>query len=185
MADSNKSLSDNLGLQSDLEEFAEGNNKTFYHELSYYNPDHRRIGNNDAEIVDFVVSADGNIQFDLLEGDETLVIYLKVKFNRDVDKPQVGLGIVSPEGIVIAESNTQLKKILLPSAEDGETCIYSIEIKPQLSGGQYFLNAAVGRVDNEIWTHLDTRRSLIHLAVAQSEQYTGFFEIPHNFAVLR
>lgn len=172
-------------LEAELEEFLASDSKTFFLRFPYYNPNHRRLGNGNVEIVDFLVSANGKLHFNVLEGSETLTVYLKVRFNCDVDIPRVGWAIASPEGIVIAGSNTVMKNIPLPSAHDGETWVYAIEIKPSFSGGQYFINAGVGKIDNETWTFLDNRRSLIHLAVAQSEQASGFVEMPSNCAVLR
>jgi hypothetical protein len=173
----------NRELESELKEFLEGGSELLYRRFSYYNPYERRLGNGDAEIVDFLVAANGKFQFNILTGHEILTVYVKVKFNRRVEVPRIGWAIVSSEGIVIAGSNTVMQNSILPSAQAGETWVYAVEIKPNLCGGQYFLNAAVGECDKEDWTYLDVRRSVIHLSVTASRRASGFIEVPSSCVV--
>jgi len=90
----------------ELAALIEANELPLYRGRPYYNQNERRIGNRDAEIVDFLVLADGKSQFGILTGNETLNIYIKIKFRRNIDVPQTGWALVSTEGIVIAGSNT-------------------------------------------------------------------------------
>lgn len=175
----------NSAQESELREFLEGGGEPFYQRFPYYNPYERRFGNGDAEIVDFLVAADGNLHFDVLTGHEQLTIYLKVHFHRTVEVPRIGWAIASSEGIVIAGSNTVMKNIQLATAHDGETWVYAIKMEPRLCGDEYFLNVGVGESDKENWTFLDNRRSLIHLSVARSEQASGFIDVPSSCAVAR
>lgn len=172
-----------IGQESKLGKFVEGGDEQLYRRFHYYNPNERHFGNGDAKIIDFLVAADGDLNFNVLNGHEQLVIYLKVRFLREVEAPRIGWAIVSSEGIVIAGSNTKMQNSVLPSAQAGETWVYAVEMKLNLCGGQYFLNAAVGECDKEAWTHLDTRRSVIHLSVATSGRASGFLEVPSSCVV--
>jgi len=175
----------NIELESELREFLEGSSELLYRRFHYYNPYERRLGNSDAEIVDFLVAANGKFQFNILTGHEILTIYLKVRFDRGVEVPRIGWAIVSPEGIVIAGSNTVMQNSSLPSGQAGETWVYAVEIKPNLCGGQYFLNAGVGECKEEDWVLFDVRRSLIHLSVIDSGRASGFIEVPSDCVVVR
>lgn len=148
-----------------------------YKAKCYYNPHERRLGNQDAEIVDFLVSANDDFHFGVLAGDETLNIYAKVKFQRNADKPQVGWAIATPEGIVIAGANTVMQGINLRAASRGEIVVYKQEIRLSLCGGQYFLNLGVGEHRNEEWIYFDVRRAVIHLAIKDLGRGSGFFRV--------
>lgn len=171
--------------KSELDEFLTDGGESLYQRFSYYNPYERRFGNGDAKIVDFLVAADENFHFNVLTGREQLTIYLKVHFHRTVDIPRIGWAIATPEAIVIAGSNTLMTNMPLSTAHEGETWIYAIKIEPRLCGEEYFLNIGVGESDNEEWTYLDNRRSLIHLSVARSSQASGFIDVPFSCTVAR
>jgi lipopolysaccharide transport system ATP-binding protein len=181
---------ENIAQESELRTFLEGDGEPLFRRFPYYNPYERRIGNGGAEIVDFLVAANGELHFNVLSGSETLTVYLKVRFNRRVDMPRIGWAIVTSEGIVIAGSNTVMLNIPLASAQAGETWVYAVKMKPNFCGGQYFLTAGVGECDKvgacdgDEWTYFDVRRSVCHLSVATSGRATGFVEVPFSCAVL-
>ncbi|MDP1774202.1 MAG: ABC transporter ATP-binding protein [Methylobacter sp.] len=164
----------------ELSVFMESHQNSQYQNQSYYNPYERRIGNREAEIVDFLVQADGKLQFGVLTGNETINIYIKVRFQRNVDTPHLGWALLSPEGIVIAGSNTVMQETTLASVRDGELGIYNLEIKLALCGGQYFLTLGVGDYQQQEWNYFDLRNSLIHFAVIDSGCASGFFQIPSS-----
>ncbi|BFU90065.1 MAG: sugar ABC transporter ATP-binding protein [Nitrospira sp.] len=172
------------GSRIQLKEFLEGNDGPVYTKFQYYNSHERRFGNREAEIVDFLVAADGQVDFDVLSGNEKIDIYIKVRFTREVDRPEVGWAIASPEGIVITGSNTAISQITLPGARSGETWIYLISIQPALCGGNYFLNFGVGETINETWSFLDNRRAVVHLSVADTGTVMGFFNLPFKYQVI-
>jgi len=152
-----------------------------YQDRPYYNPNERRIGNGEAEIVDFLVLVDGDEHFSVLAGNETIHIYFKAKFNRDVKAPQIGWAVVSSEGIVIAGSNTVMQRVsLCPTGKD-EIRTYKVEIKLSLCGGQYFINLGLSEYLNKEWNYFDNRRSLIHLAIADAGRSSGFFPMASTF----
>lgn len=160
--------------------FLKDNISLRYRGRPYYNSHERRIGNFEAEIVDFLVLADGKPRFSVLTGNETLNIYIKVKFDRNVETPQTGWALLTTEGIIVAGSNTVMQKSTLSSVCAGETVIYDQEIKLALCGGQYFLTIGIGEYQKQEWNYFDVRNSAIHIAVADSERATGFFQVPSS-----
>ncbi len=164
-------------------EFVEGSNGPVYKKFQYYNSHERRLGNREAEIVDFLVTVDGYADFNVLSGKEEISVYLKVRFAREVHRPEIGWAIASPEGMVISGSNTAMSEIGLPEARPGETWIYAVSIRPALCGGNYFLNFGVGETINGAWFFLDNRRAAVHLAVADTGKAKGFFSIPFKCKV--
>ncbi len=168
----------------DLQNFLDGSDGPICHKFSYYNAHERRLGNRDAEIVDFLVTADGRTDFAILSGQEEIVIYLKVRFMREVSRPELGWAIVSPEGIVITGSNTAMSKFVLPEVQSGETWIYSVSLQPAFCGGEYFFNIGVGETIDGTWTFLDNRRSAGHLSVEHQDHVTGFYHLPFKYQVI-
>lgn len=180
-------LIDHHNQASDIEfqRFLDGSNGPVCEKFPYYNSHERRFGNGDAKIVDLIVAADGKFDFGFLSGSESLMIYVKVRFARTVDAPQIGWAIVSPEGIMISGSNSLSRNRMLPAAKIGETWIYAISMETGLCGGEFFINVGVSSFDGESWTFLDNRRSVIHLSVTRSERSSGFVDLPSSCSVYR
>jgi lipopolysaccharide transport system ATP-binding protein len=170
--------------ESEALQLLNGANDILHRRFSYYHPYERRFGSGDAEIVDFLLAANGKLHFAVLAGDEVLTIYLKVRFHRDVELPRIGWALVSLEGIVIAGSNTVMKDISLPSARKGEVWVYAVKLQPKLTASDYFINIGVGEY-KEAWLYLDNRRSMIHVSVAASPSATGFIDVPSSCMVVQ
>ncbi|MFY4728705.1 ABC transporter ATP-binding protein [Nitrospira sp. BLG_2] len=169
----------------EFQEFLEGgSNGPVYKKFQYYNSHERRLGNREAEIVDFLVTIDGYADFNVLSGNEEIKIYLKVRFTREIGRPELGWAIVSPEGIVITGSNTAMSEIPLPEARPGETWVYAVSMQPALCGGDYFINFGIGEIINGTWTFLDNRRAAAHLSVAHRGKSTGFFDLSFKCEVI-
>lgn len=168
----------------ELQEFLDGGTGPICKKFPYYNSHERRIGNREAEIIDFLITADGHADFNVLSGNEEIKIYLKVRFTREIVRPELGWAIVSPEGIVISGSNTAISEIVLPEAQPGETWAYAVSMQPTLCGGDYFLNFGIGERINGTWTFLDNRRAAAHLSVVHQGRTTGFFDLPFKCEVI-
>lgn len=167
-----------------FQRFLDGSDGPICEKFPYYNSHERRFGNREAEIVDFLVTADGHVDFDVLSGNEEIGIYIKVRFAKEVNRPEVGWAIASPEGLVITGSNTAISQVVLPEARRGETWMYLISIQPALCGGNYFLNFGVGETINGTWSFLDNRRAAVHLSVADRGTVMGFFHPPFKYKVI-
>lgn len=168
----------------ELQNFMDGDVGPFCKKFQYYNSHERRLGNREAEIADFLITADGHADFNVLSGNEEIKIYLKVRFTREVGRPELGWAIVSPEGIVITGSNTAMSEIPLPEARPGETWVYAVSMQPALCGGDYFINFGIGEIINGTWTFLDNRRAAAHLSVAHRGKSTGFFDLSFKCEVV-
>lgn len=144
----------------------------------FYNAYERRFGSRDAEIEDFCVTVDGSTRFETLSGTETVSVFIKVRFHRAVEAPQIGWALVSPQGLVISGSNTMMRRMSLPRAKAGSVHYYGIELAPALCRGEYFMNIGVGELVDNAWSFLDNRRSAIHLTVGATPQASGFFDVP-------
>ena len=172
-------------ISEELTFFIESSDIKYYNMYGYYNKYERRIGNRDAEIIDFIMLADTKSKFNVLTGTEKIEIYIKVKFKRKVDLPQFGWALVTTEGLVIAGSNTLMQKTKLSTVNNEGIYIYvnSIDLVA-LCGGQYFISIGVGEHKNDEWSYFDLRNSVIHIAVKDSCVASGFFEIPSAFKLL-
>ena len=168
----------------ELHNFLDGDIGPLCKKFQYYNSHERRLGNREAEIADFLITADGHADFNVLSGNEEIKIYVKVRFTREVGRPELGWAIVSPEGIVITGSNTAMSEIPLPEARPGETWVYAVSMQPALCGGDYFINFGIGEIINGTWTFLDNRRAAAHLSVAHRGKSTGFFDLSFKCEVI-
>ncbi|MBC8505319.1 MAG: ABC transporter ATP-binding protein [Chloroflexi bacterium] len=170
--------------EEQLTNFLQNDGEPLSHHFAYYNPNERRFGNGDAEIVDFFVVADESPNFTILNGNGILTIYVKVHFKKDILDPQIGWGIVSPEGIMVSGSNTVSRNSGLLPAKAGEVWVYKISIQTSLCGGDFFINIGACSFDGESWTFFDNRRSVIHFIVAKTERSGGFVDFPSSCSIL-
>lgn len=131
--------SHNPATDVDFKRFLDGTHGPVCERFPYYNSHERRFGNGDAKIVDLIVAADGQLDFGVLSGGESLMIYLKVHFTRAAAAPQVGWALVSPEGIIISGSNSLSRNRVLPATRAGETWVYAISMQTGLCGGEFLL----------------------------------------------
>jgi len=150
----------------------------------YYNTSQRQLGNRAAEITDFVLATNNNLDFATLDGDETLDVFLRIEVHRTIQQPEIGWALTSPEGIVITGTNTLLQGRRLAPMPAGSSFLARIQIALSLSPGDFFLNVSIDEITESGPQFVHVRRAVAHLKVAQSNPGTGFFNIPVRIDVI-
>lgn len=159
--------------------FAEGS--ALHVGMPSYNKDEDVISNVGAHIEDFVATADGIPNFVTLTGREEIDIYFRVRFDMDIFLPHIGLGLVTPEGVMISGMNTYLRGEGLPLAHRGDIKVYRARVKIDLNSGDYFLNFGINMDKGGVLSLVCVRRLAIHLHVMRDNSCTGFVNLPFEF----
>jgi lipopolysaccharide transport system ATP-binding protein len=148
----------------------------------YYNPNENRLGSKEAEIFDILATANETAIRGVLEGTERLTLWVKVRYEKLVQAPRIGWGIVTAEGIMVSGSNSVSRGVRLPDAEANQMAIYRIDVQLNLCGGEYFINLGVSTYDAPEWHFIDTRRAMLHFSVRNSESASGVTDFPSTCA---
>jgi lipopolysaccharide transport system ATP-binding protein len=148
----------------------------------YYNPNENRLGSREAEIFDILAMANEAPIRGILEGTERLTLWVKVRYEKHIQAPRIGWGVVTAEGIMVSGSNSVSRGVRLPDAEADEMAIYRIDVQLNLCGGEYVINLGISTYDAPEWHFIDTRRAMIHFSVRNNESASGVTDFPSTCA---
>jgi len=133
-----------------------------------YNPMEYRWGSGEAEIVDFIVTADGtNHATQLITGSRVSVV-IWTRFHRDVTSPIFGLTIKTPDGVAVFGCNSRdcAGGPIVRPARGGETLCVSFSFDQLLCAGQYFISLGVAEAQGGAdAAPLDRRYDSVQVAV--------------------
>jgi lipopolysaccharide transport system ATP-binding protein len=136
-----------------------------------YNKGERRLGQGGAEIIDYLLVAGDQIDPHQVAHGAKLEILVKVRFDEDVEAPEIGCRINAVDGIFLYGCSTRLLDQMLDPANAGDLRTYLIEFDCPLRPGDYFVSLGVGNIAGGNHNILNTRSDLFHLVVV-SDRHT-------------
>ena len=143
-----------------------------------YNKNEYRYGGKRAEIVDFLLVSNGQYEPLIVNCNEWLDIYMKVKFNADVENPNFGFKIKTVDGIVVYGTNAVLQRFTTRAVSKNEMIAYKFSLKLCLAAGDYFIDLAVGdKQSNDDAVATERRFDIIHITVQQTIQFSGMVDL--------
>lgn len=147
-----------------------------------YNKNEFSYGLGGAAIVDFLVSADNAINPADVQTGSMVDIYIRVRFDRVVDDPLVGLSVKTRDGTLIYGIHSGwLQKKLSPGSL-GKVGTYRFSIRMDLGSDDWFIDLAVAASQTEI---LHTREAVLHLRTVSPTMSTGFASLKTSVAEVR
>ncbi len=148
-----------------------------------YNREEFRWGNRDAEILDCLFATKKAANVNHCTSTEELSVFLRVRFNRDVDAPIYGLTIKSPDGVHIYGVNSRdyRSRPAFTPRRAGETVIVRFSFVPRLIAGNFLVSIGVAEQDGDDVTPLDRRYDVFHLFVANSTKSFGIADLEAEF----
>lgn len=136
-----------------------------------YNKNEFCFGLGGAEIIDFLLIADGKPNQEQVQSGRVLDLYMRIRFDQDVDSPIVGITVKSRDGTLIYGINSAWMKQKLSPRSSGETASYKFSVRMDLGPGDWFIDLAVARTETEI---LHTREGVVHVRTDPLIFSTGF-----------
>jgi homopolymeric O-antigen transport system ATP-binding protein len=143
-----------------------------------YNAYERRFGNRGAEIVDYLLVSGGAVNSGNLRSGANIDMYVKIRFNRDINAPIIGAVFSNKEGVVVYGTHSDWLTRPASPAHAGEMRAYRITVELSLSAGDWFLQLAVAESASEI---CDCRTALAHLYLSDRRQYVGLVNLKTEF----
>ena len=147
-----------------------------------YNSNCHRIGNRQAQLLDYIVVSDADVDAIHVGRDAQVEIYLCVRYHHDIPAPIVGMALANREGSNIFGTNTRLMSLDIAPGKAGHLAIYRFRFRNRMAGGHYFLNLGVASdaADGEM-CFLDNIRSIAHLIFEETPAITGYVDLHGAF----
>ncbi len=139
-----------------------------------YNKNENRYGLGGAAIVDYSIHADGEANPSVVHGGSVAEIIARVRFDRPIASPLLGLSVKTKDGIEIYGTHSGWMGRGLRSRAAGETATYRFRVPMWMSSGDWFFDLAVAESQDSM---LDTREALFHLQVQWPSSSTGLLAL--------
>ncbi|GJL81929.1 MAG: sugar ABC transporter ATP-binding protein [marine bacterium B5-7] len=146
-----------------------------------YNPSEYRWGNRHAEIVDYELIADGELDPKVLRRGSRVRVVVHVEVHKLLTKLIYGLTVKTVDGITVFGANTRARKMILTDAEPGSGSQVEFEFCNHLLPGEYFISLGIAVDDDSVDNlAIDRRYDIIHISVEGGPADFGISDLDMN-----
>jgi lipopolysaccharide transport system ATP-binding protein len=147
-----------------------------------YNKNEFSYGLGGASIVDYLISESGAVNQPDVQSGGTIELYIRVRYDRVVEKPIVGFTLKTRDGTLAYGTNTGWLQQELSPGEPGQLTTYKFTVRMDLGADDWFIELAVAASQAEV---LHTREAVIHLRTTSSIVSTGFSALQTSFSEIK
>ncbi|HEV2508986.1 ABC transporter ATP-binding protein [Bosea sp. (in: a-proteobacteria)] len=158
------------------EKTADGEDRCILNPL--YNKSEVRYGNKDACIVDFLIFSDERANSPLIDNGAIVEVYLKVQFNRMVEKPIVGLTVSTGKGVTVYADHTGWMDLALPPGLPGTQRAYRFRFPMAVAAGACFIDLGIASSEEVM---ADVRSRIVHFDVRRIRIMDGLINLDAAF----
>lgn len=138
-----------------------------------YNRNEYRYGDRRAEIVDYLLVADGSWGPQDVASGGDVDLYLKVRYHERIEHPVCGFAIKTKDQLLAYGDNTWFRRLPIAAVDPGDVLVVKFSFTMNLQGGDYFVDCGCAEFRGDQLVPLDRRYGLIHLTVRQDEPCDG------------
>lgn len=142
-----------------------------------YNNQEIRFGDAGARIVDYLIVVGDEADPVNIASGAWVDVYLKVKGDAGVRRPDIGLGVFTATGLMVCSGSTILSSMRIPAIAPGDTQVYRIGFKCLMTAGHYFLHFALTEPSSEGEIRHDARRSVCCFQVPPQSHQEGLCDL--------
>ncbi|WNM62047.1 ABC transporter ATP-binding protein [Candidatus Nitrospira neomarina] len=144
-----------------------------------YNPHEYRWGDGSASILDFYLSADGDMYPYAISTGQTVHLGVSFRFSSSLVRPILGITIKTKEGVTIygANSETLEAKEFKSLGQHGQVAYAKAVFCCRLAPGDYFLSLGIATKQGEVDTPHDRRYDAIHFQVRPETKFFGLVDL--------
>lgn len=142
-----------------------------------YNKNEHRYGRGGATIIDYLLVAGNENNPGVVKSDEEISLFIKISFERPVERPILGLTIKSKDGIQVFAINSVWLSQVLMSKEAGAIATYKFTVRLALNAADWFIDIAIAGSETEI---LDSREALIYFQTRAPHRSSGIVSLRTN-----
>ncbi len=141
------------------------------------NPNIIDYGGKEAEIIDFaIVNNYGEISNSIYKGEE-FAIRMKIKFNKDIDRPIFAFTIKDIKGTEITGTNTMLEDNNMEKGRKGDIVSVQFVQNMDLQGGQYLLSLGCTGYEVEEFVVYNRLYDACNIEVLSTRNTIGFYDM--------
>ena len=147
-----------------------------------YNKNEFSYGQGGASIVDYLISEDGTINQQEVKTGSIIDIYIRVRYDRAVERPIIGITFKTRDGILAYGTNSEWLRQQLSSCEPGQLATYKFTVRMDLAADDWFVELAVAASQAEV---LHTREAIIHLKTTSPIISIGIAGLQTSFSEVK
>ena len=147
-----------------------------------YNTSEYRWGEQQAQIIDYLVQAGGHTDPVVIQQEDNIRITMRVVFHKSLDELIYGVTIKTLNGTLVYAANTREREISLQARREGELVDISFTLENNLVQGSYFFSLGVAQ-DNDTVDNLaiDRRYDLFSIAIDGEQRDFGLTNMKMQF----
>jgi lipopolysaccharide transport system ATP-binding protein len=134
---------------------------------------HSKLGDGRAEMLDFQLIAGERVNVAHILSGEELTIFARFHFHFDCNNIAFGIGITTPEGVLVFGTNTDLMGVAGVDPKAGQMITWRARVKPNLASGKYFLNVGCTEISTSGPVFVDVRRAIALFEVDAPRHASG------------
>lgn len=144
-----------------------------------YNPHEYRWGDGGASILDFCLSADGNMYPSAIITGQNIVLEISVKFFSNLVRPILGITIKTKEGVTVYGVNSETLDIdeFKSLGKNDQVAYARAAFCCRLAPGDYFISLGIATKQGEDVTPHDRRYDAIHMLVLPLTTFFGLVDL--------
>ena len=141
------------------------------------NPSEHRYGDRRGEILAYLLVADDVVEPTTVRSGARCAIYMKVRYNADIQWPMFGLAIKTVDGQVVHGTNTLMGGVKFLPVIRGQTIIVKFEWEAWLNTSDYFIDLGCAEVCKGESLPVDRRYGVVHLVVGAHVEFSGYVNL--------
>ncbi|HDZ20228.1 hypothetical protein LCGC14_0018280 [marine sediment metagenome] len=149
-----------------------------------YNRTERRFGSARARIIDYLVVRGGDFDPVIVRSGDTVDIYVKACYEKEVAAPTFGINVKTVDGVVVYGNSSVVSNLPIPPATAGEIRVFKFTLKLSLHSGHWFLGLGIGDRTTGETEMLDGRYDLIHFIVDEDAPFDGLADLQMSLSVV-
>lgn len=142
-------------------------------ERKSFNSSEYRYGDGRGEIIDYLLVSDGVADPVTMQSGAKCVIYVKVRYFSDIQRPMFGLAIKTVDGQTVHGTNTMMAGTILAPVTEGQIIYIKFEWEAWLNAGDYFIDLGCAEVLAGESVPLDRRYGMAHIVIRTRETFSG------------
>ena len=148
-----------------------------HHELLEY-------GSMEARIVDYYVTDENGTKTQAIIKGSEFTIHMRVRFNKDVEKPIFAYKFVNPKGVEITGTNTMYEKAFLRDGKAGETLDITFTQEMNLQGGDYIMSFGCTGYHGDTFVVYHRMYYALAISVISDKDTVGYYDMDSKVTVL-
>lgn len=142
-------------------------------ERKSFNPSEYRYGDGRGQILDYLLVVNGVVEPVIVESGAKCVIYMKVRYASDIQRPMFGLAVKTVDGQTVHGTNTMMAGTILPPVTRGQTVTVKLEWEAWLNAGDYFIDLGCAEINDGESVPLDRRYGMVHIVIGTQKHFSG------------